>query len=54
LLGTAILFGIILGLRSLLPSSDLFLGFIRYGLGGIWVTLLAPALFVALKLSPRE
>jgi membrane-associated phospholipid phosphatase len=53
LLGSAILFGIIFGLGGLLPSSVLFLGFIRYGLGGIWVTLLAPALFVALKLSPR-
>jgi hypothetical protein len=29
------------------------LGFIRYGLGGIWVTLLAPAIFVRLKLSQR-
>jgi membrane-associated phospholipid phosphatase len=51
LLGLAVLFGIIMGLGSLLPSSVTFLGFIRYALGGIWVTLLAPMVFVKLKLS---
>lgn len=50
-LGLAILFGIIIGLSPLLPSSVKLLGFIRYGLGGLWVTLLAPMLFVKMKLS---
>lgn len=54
LLGTAVLFGIVLGLSGVLPSSVTAFGFIRYALGGIWVTLLAPALFVTLKLTPRE
>ncbi len=50
-LGLAVLFGIIMGLSPLLPSSVTFLGFIRYALGGLWVTLLAPLVFVKLKLS---
>ncbi|MBS4022596.1 MAG: phosphatase PAP2 family protein [Dethiobacter sp.] len=53
LVGLAVLFGIIMGLGPLLPSSVTALGFIRYALGGIWVTLLAPALFVKLKLAQR-
>ncbi|MDW7683841.1 MAG: phosphatase PAP2 family protein [Bacillota bacterium] len=53
-LGLAVLFGIIMGLGPLLPSSVAAFGFIRYGLGGIWVTLLAPALFVKLNLSAAE
>lgn len=54
LLGLAVLFGIILGLGGLLPSAVAPLGFIRYFLGGIWVTLGAPALFVLLRLSVKE
>lgn len=54
LLGLAVLFGIIIGLGGLLPSAVTYLGFIRYALGGLWATLGAPALFVALKLSGRE
>jgi membrane-associated phospholipid phosphatase len=54
LIGAAVLFGIIAGLSSLLPSAVTALGFIRYGLGGIWVTLGAPALFLLLRLSGRE
>ncbi|MEW5784688.1 MAG: phosphatase PAP2 family protein [Bacillota bacterium] len=54
LIGAAVLFGIIMGLSKFLPSVVVFLGFIRYALGGIWVTLIAPLLFTALKLSPRE
>ncbi len=54
LLGVMVLFGIIVGLGGLLPSSVAALGFIRYGLGGIWVTLFAPALFVYLKLAVKE
>jgi hypothetical protein len=58
ILGLAVFFGIIMGLGQIL-SSDHFalqaaLRFFRYALGGIWVTLLAPALFVALKLTPCE
>jgi membrane-associated phospholipid phosphatase len=54
LLGVVVLFGIIVGLGGVLPSSVAALGFIRYGLGGIWVTLFAPALFVYLKLAVKE
>jgi len=54
LLGVAVLFGIIIGLGGVLPSSVAAFGFIRYGLGGIWVTLFAPALFVYLKLAVKE
>lgn len=57
-LGLAVLFGILMGLGPLLssgnPALQAALRFFRYGLGGIWVTLLAPALFVTLKLTPRE
>lgn len=57
-LGLAVLFGIVIGLKPLLSSGNPALQtafyFLRYGLVGIWVTLLAPALFVALKLTPRE
>lgn len=60
-LGLAVLFGIIFGLGGILPSGGpeadfaaRMVGFTRYALGGVWVTLLAPALFVALKLTPRE
>ncbi len=61
LLGLAVLFGIILGLGSILPSGGpdasfavKMVGFARYALGGIWVTFLAPMLFVSLKLTPKE
>jgi membrane-associated phospholipid phosphatase len=61
LLGLAVLFGIILGLGGVLPSGAAgapfaakMVGFARYALGGLWVTLAAPALFVALKLTPRD
>ncbi len=60
-LGLTVLFGIILGLSGVLPSGGpdatfaaKMVGFARYALGGIWATLAAPALFVALKLTPRE
>jgi membrane-associated phospholipid phosphatase len=57
-IGLAVLFGILIGLGPLLssgnPALQAALRFLRYGLGGIWVTLLAPALFVALRLTPRE
>lgn len=54
LVGLGILFAIIIGLGGLLPSAVAPLGFIRYALGGIWVTLGAPILFVFLKLSGKE
>ncbi len=53
IIGLAVLFGIIMGLSPILSSSSEVLGFIRYGLGGVWVTLLAPALFVKLKLAGK-
>ncbi len=57
-IGLAVLFGIVIGLKLLLIADTVALEaifyFVRYGLVGIWVTLLAPALFVALKLTPRE
>jgi membrane-associated phospholipid phosphatase len=53
LLGVAVLFGIIFGLGGVLPSSVAWFGFIRYALGGIWVTLFAPLLFVSVKLAHR-
>ncbi|OPL10317.1 MAG: hypothetical protein AVO34_11040 [Firmicutes bacterium ML8_F2] len=53
-IGLGVLFGLIMGLSGYLPSSVPTLGFIRYGLGGLWVTLGAPALFVALKLARRN
>ena len=57
-IGLAVLFGIVIGLKRFLTADTAALNavfyFIRYGLVGVWVTLLAPALFVALKLTPRE
>ena len=52
-LGAAVLFGIIFGLAGVLPSAVTLFGFIRYALGGIWVTLFAPLIFVSLKLARR-
>jgi membrane-associated phospholipid phosphatase len=54
LVGLAVLFGIIIGLSSVLPSSVLWMGFIRYALGGLWATLGAPVLFLYLRLASRE
>ncbi len=54
LLGLAVLFGLILGLGGILPSAVTPLGFIRYSLGGMWVTLGAPAFFVYFKLASKE
>ena len=61
ILGVVVLFGIIVGLGGIFPSGGpdaafaaQMVGFFRYALGGVWGTLLAPALFVALKLTPRE
>jgi len=53
LVGVAVLFSIIVGLGGLLPSAVTSLGFIRYAMGGIWVTLFAPMLFIYLKLSQK-
>ncbi len=54
LVGVVVLFGIIVGLGGLLPSDVTPLGFIRYALGGVWVTLGAPYLFTSVGLSRRE
>ncbi len=54
LIGLAVFFGIIFGLGSLLPSAVKPLGFIRYALGGAWVTLGAPLLFTVVGLAGKE
>ncbi len=54
LIGLAVLFGIIFGLGGILPSAVVWLGFTRYALAGIWVTLLAPMVFLAVNLSTRK
>ncbi len=54
LVGLAVLFGIILGLGGVFPAEITHLGFTRYALGGLWVTLGAPFLFVYLNLSSRK
>lgn len=60
-LGLVVLFGIVMGLGGILPSggpdagfAEKMVGFTRYAIGGVWVTLIAPILFVAFKLTPRE
>jgi len=52
--GVVVLFGIVVGLGGVLPSAVTYLGFIRYALGGVWVTLGAPVLFIYFKLSSKE
>lgn len=61
LIGAAVLFGIVLGLGMVVDSFALetetlltALRFFRYFLAAFWVIFLAPALFVKLKLTPRE
>ncbi len=54
IIGVLVLFGIIVGLGGLLPSAVTILGFIRYFLGGLWVTLIAPIIFSRLGLSKQE
>ncbi len=54
LVGVVVLFGVIVGLGGILPSAVTSLGFIRYALGGVWVTLGAPYLFTSVGLSRRE
>lgn len=50
LIGLVVLFAIVLGLGLLFPASSSLLRFIRYGLAGIWVTLLWPWCFMRLRL----
>ncbi len=58
LLGAVVLFAIVFGLGEILTvegeTMQVALRFFRYALGALWVTFLAPALFVALKLTPKE
>ncbi len=54
IIGVLVLFGIIVGLGGVLPSAVTTLGFIRYFLGGLWVTLIAPIVFSKLGLSEQE
>ncbi len=54
IIGVLVLFGIIVGLGGVLPSAVTILGFIRYFLGGLWVTLIAPIVFSKLGLSEQE
>ncbi|MGB8251721.1 MAG: phosphatase PAP2 family protein [Anaerolineaceae bacterium] len=57
ILGIAGIFAIRYGLKFIFPeTTDLFgysLRFIRYGFIGLWVTALAPFLFIKLKLSQK-
>ena len=57
-LGVAGVFIIRYGLKFIFPESPDFFGytlrFIRYGLIGLWVTGVAPIIFIKLKLSQRE
>jgi len=57
-LGVAGVFVIRYGLKFIFPETLDFFGytlrFVRYGLIGLWVTGLAPILFIKLKLSQRE
>lgn len=53
MLGIAVLFVIVSELGSVIPSGHITV-FLHYALAGIWVTYLAPALFVKLGLSKRE
>lgn len=58
MIGLTVFFGLFFGLGPVfsaqVPALQITLHFFRYGLGGIWVTLLGPAVFVALKLTPSE
>ncbi|MCX6053604.1 MAG: phosphatase PAP2 family protein [Chloroflexi bacterium] len=55
IIGVVILY---LGLHSIFPEEPLVLGFflrfIRYALIGIWISAIAPALFVKLRLQKQE
>jgi membrane-associated phospholipid phosphatase len=57
LLGIAGIFAIRYGLKFIFPESADLLGyglrFIRYGLIGLWLTALAPFLFIKIKLSEK-
>lgn len=61
LIGLAVPFILMVGFGRVFPHSISYLaftaktaGFTGYFLAGIWGTLLAPAIFVTLKLAPRE
>lgn len=54
LIGVLVLFAIIVGLGGVLPSAVTILGFLRYFLGGIWVTLIAPIVFSKLGLAKQR
>ncbi|MBS1253962.1 MAG: Phosphatidylglycerophosphatase B [Anaerolineales bacterium] len=45
--GVAVLFGLSIGLKALLPDGNAF-RFLRYGIIGVWATFLTPWLFVRL------
>ncbi len=53
IVGVIPLLGLYLGLKLVFPEGDMF-RFLRYGLVGIWAGLLAPWLFVALRLAEQE
>ncbi|MGM0652760.1 MAG: phosphatase PAP2 family protein [Bacillota bacterium] len=54
IIGVLVLFVIIVGLSGVLPSAVTFFGFIRYFLGGLWVTLIAPIVFRRIGLSGQK
>jgi len=53
LLGAVGLLGVYFGLKMVFPADPFFRG-LRYALVGGWVALLAPWLFVAIRLAERE
>lgn len=53
IIGIAITFSLQTGLKIILPESLLFEA-LRYGILGIWITYLAPALFLFLRLNRQK
>jgi hypothetical protein len=53
LAGAVVLLALYFGLKAVLPDGLLFRA-VRYALIGIWVSLVAPWLFVKLRLAETE
>ncbi|NIM07462.1 MAG: hypothetical protein GTN65_18075 [Armatimonadetes bacterium] len=56
LIGIAVVLGLYLGLKAVLPGEEsalyLIFRFLRYGVIGLWITLGAPWVFCRLRLVP--
>lgn len=53
-IGLAGLFGLVLGLGRVLPGDVPIAMFAHFSLIGLWVTIIAPSIFVLLRLTSRE